>query len=225
MRRRSVIGLFGAAIAIGAGITRLMQTHRVPEHTGVLNLPMRKRADWQAAAVRKVSRVEFGDFDARLNPNGWRVYEEPLTQVLRSIVIHHSALPLTDGPREIQQLHFDGQGLADIAYHFLIDARGILYEGRDITVRGAHVGGHNTGSVGVCLLGNFENADPTQVQRDMLDSLVIALRDAFGITHLAGHRDFQPGATVCPGERFAPILPALAATHGLVFGVGGYRSR
>ncbi len=185
---------------------------------------MRNRRDWQASQVRAVSRVEFGNFDAKLNPSGWRVYDRPLSEVLRSIVVHHSALKQSDGPREIQQLHFDSQGLADIAYHFLIDDAGVIYEGRDIGVRGAHVGGFNTGSVGICLLGNFENADPTLPQLAALDTTIIALRDAFGMTHLAGHRDFQPGVTVCPGGRFGPSLPRLAVKHGLKFGTGGYRA-
>ena len=46
-------------------------------------------------------------------------------------------------------------GWADVGYHYLVDKDGTIYEGRNIAIRGAHTQGHNTGSAGVCLLGDF----------------------------------------------------------------------
>lgn len=48
------------------------------------------------------------------------------------------------------------------------------------------------------------------------------LRDVYRLTHIAGHRDFQPGVTVCPGLHLEALLPELAVELGLEFGVGGY---
>ncbi|MEL6132761.1 MAG: N-acetylmuramoyl-L-alanine amidase [Bacteroidota bacterium] len=56
-----------------------------------------------------------------------------------------------------------GRGWDDIGYNWLIDPNGVIYEGRGggNNVVGAHFCGSNTGTMGVCLLGTFENTAPT----------------------------------------------------------------
>jgi hypothetical protein len=98
----------------------------------------------------------------------------------------------------------------------------LIYAGRDLSVRGAHTGGANTGTVGVALLGNFERGSPAKAQLDTLRALGAYLAGTYTLTHLAGHRDFQPGVTVCPGRELEPLLPGLAEELGLEFGTGGY---
>jgi hypothetical protein len=176
------------------------------------------RAAWGAQERVVMSRIETGDYHPALNRSGWRVYDQPLNAVLRLLVVHHSALPASDGPREIQRLHQQQRGFADVGYHFLIDAIGTIYEGRPVNVRGAHVAGHNSGAVGVCLLGNFERIEPTPAQLASLSSLAVALRNTFGITHLAGHRDLPSQNTLCPGANLWPRLPALATELRLMYG-------
>ena len=105
----------------------------------------------------------------------------------------------------------------------VVAADGMIYEGRPINVRGAHTGGFNTGSVGVCLTGNFEQHTPAPIQLERVLELGGLLRDGYSITHLAGHRDFQPDDTVCPGRYLEPQLPGMAAQLGLNFGTQGYR--
>jgi hypothetical protein len=178
------------------------------------------RAEW-GAADPVLDSVE-GVYDPVNNPGGWMVYEEPLERVLTTIIVHHSALPVSDGPREIQQMHLEFKGYADIAYQFLIDDTGRIYEGRSITVRGAHTGGHNTGTVGIVLLGNFMDSEPTEAQLSSLHALSACLIDAYGISHIAGHRDFQPGVTDCPGDRLEALLPGFATDLGIEFGTQGY---
>jgi hypothetical protein len=180
------------------------------------------RAEWGAAEPDHTVSGERGIYHPITNREGWLVYQEPLEQVLTTIVVHHSALPLSDGPREIQRLHMMNRGFADIGYHFVIDGDGGLYEGRPLNVRGAHTSGRNTGTVGIALMGNFENGPPPPAQLVALQTLAGCLVAAYEITHLAGHRDFQPGVTVCPGQFLEPILPGLAAGLGLVFGTAGY---
>lgn len=181
------------------------------------------RAGWEAVEPDLNAPNEHGLYDPVTNPGGWEVYAKPLSQVLNTIVIHHSALPLSDGPREIQDLHMRAKGYADIGYHFVADAAGQVYEGRAITTRGAHTGGHNTGTVGVVLTGNFEDIHPTEAQVAVVKLLIRYLIHTYaGISHLAGHHDFQPEETVCPGKNLEPLLPGWATELGLKFGTGGY---
>lgn len=119
----------------------------------------------------------------------------------------------------------DRRGFADVAYHFLIDSDGIIYEGREIDIRGAHVQGFNTGSVGIVLLGNFNEALPSQPQIDSLEKLVDYLRYTYEIRYLAGHKDYpnqSPDGTECPGADLYPLLPDLARSLGMKHGIEGY---
>jgi hypothetical protein len=184
------------------------------------------RAEWGAAepVLDAGGFEERAPFDPVTNQKGWLVYDEPLHEVLNTIVVHHSALPLSDGPREIQRLHVEKRGFADIGYHFLIDDAGRLYEGRSVTVRGAHTGGFNTGTLGVVLLGNFEFTAPTEAQIATLKAIIAHLADRYAMTHVAGHRDFQPEQTKCPGRNLAAQLPDIAAELGLQYGTGRFNA-
>src|SRR5512133_1892868 len=176
------------------------------------------RADWGAKDpdVAPGRSGEYGPYDPVSNPNGWRVYDQPLAEVLTTIIVHHSALPLTDGPLEIQRLHTEEKGFADIGYQFLIGPNGELYEGRALNVRGAHTFGANYGSVGICLIGNFEEIQPGENQLLVLRALIADLVAQYGgIDHLAGHKDFNPGITLCPGQNLYPLLPGIAQERGL----------
>lgn len=206
-----------ATETIPAGLTQTAPTEQTMDVYGVLVLT---RAGWGADSARPDN--ELGFFEAETNPNGYLVYTDPLSRWLNTIVVHHSALEWADGPRAIQRLHILENQFADIGYHFLIDAGGQVYEGRPLNIRGAHTGGHNTGTVGVCLLGNFEVTQPTQLQLNSLVSLASALKEPYSISHLTGHQGFQPNATLCPGENLWPLLPDLALQAGLAFGEEGY---
>ena len=193
-------------------------------HTQPLPLTVVQRAEWGALPPNLQACEEQGHFDPRHNPGGWLEYPQPLSEVLRTIVVHHSALTPEIDVAAIQRLHQTERGFADIAYHFVVAADGQVYEGRSLQVRGAHVQAANSGSVGVVLLGNFQQQWPTPAQLLALHSLVAdLLRRAGGITHLAGHRQFNE-ETVCPGQHLMALLPELAHAHGLRFGTGGYCS-
>lgn len=222
LSRRRLVQL-GLA-AGGASLLALLAWPRRQRDCSTESLALIRRAAWHAVAPQLTTGAqgERSLFDPDSNPDGWLVYPQPLAALLTTIIVHHSALPLRDGPYEIQQLHLKYQGFADIGYHFLIDAGGCLYEGRSLLVRGAHTGGFNTGTVGIVLMGNFETRRPPAAQLTTLKRLIICLKARYALTHLAGHRDFQPGETVCPGHHLAAILPDLATETGLTFGTAGY---
>ena len=182
------------------------------------------RKEWGARPLNLLALEEHGLFDAESNPEGALYYTGDLRRVLNTIVVHHSAIS-DAGPAEIQDLHMDRRGFADVAYHFLIDSDGVIYEGREIDIRGAHVQGFNTGSVGVVLLGNFNDEEPTEAQLDSLRALVDYLRYTYEIRYLAGHKDYpdqSPDGTECPGANLYPLLPKMARSLGMKYGIDGY---
>lgn len=138
------------------------------------------------------------------------------------IVLHHSAGPNTSSNwaatvLAIWNLHINTNGWCDIGYNWLIDPDGIVYQGRGggNNVRGAHVCGKNSGTMGVCLLGNFETEAPTEAAMTSLQKLLTWKSCDSGldptasgplntsgtvIPVISGHQDVCN--TLCPGLNF-----------------------
>lgn len=147
------------------------------------------RAEWGAAPIR-------GDYDPML----------PITRVC----VHHSAVDdegritsPAEVKAELRQLQANHQQKwADLGYHFVIDPTGGIWEGRNLRWQGAHEGaGLNQGSIGVCLLGNFEDSPPTAAQLGALKTLLDAMRTRWSLTaaDIKTHREVRPEPTACPG--------------------------
>lgn len=119
-----------------------------------------------------------------------------------AIFVHCSATkPSMDiGVREIRQWHKE-KGWLDIGYHFVIRRDGTVEAGREQSAVGSHVQGHNSDSVGVCLVGgidgkgNFE-ANFTSEQMTALRSLLVSLQVEYPKAILRAHHDVAPKA--CP---------------------------
>jgi hypothetical protein len=193
-----------------------------PRPTETPSVAILPRAAWGARPPDHSAANEQG-FASGDNPYGWYVYQGDLTAIYRTVAIHHS-YPIrrdTGTMRDIQNLHMDQQKWADIAYHFGIDGRGVVYAGRDLNVRGASVAGYNTGTVGVVVIGDFQEETPAPAQLDSLQKLVRWLAQTLHLTHLAGHYEFNP-ETVCPGAAMQPNLDRLAQQANLKRGTGGY---
>lgn len=135
------------------------------------------------------------------------------------ITVHHTAEPFSSTSlssniaevRDIQKEHMNGQGWADLGYHFLIGRDGRVFQGRPLYAQGAHSDGdNNIGNVGICLLGNFVSQAsrgpgytkvqaPTVKQMEGLERLVAEVRSEYGIpaSQVWGHQHWK--ATECPG--------------------------
>jgi len=183
---------------------------------------MQPRSVWGALPPDLEARNETGLYDADDNPEGWFTYTDPLPDAYQTVVVHHSVIDAGEDIatlQDIQDTHRTDRGWADVAYHYFVGQSGIVYEGRDVTVRGAHVGGFNTGSVGVCLLGDFTQITPPPAQIVAARDLIRWLTDKLALTHLAGHNDFN-AETQCPGTNLIPLLATLAGD--LTMGTDGY---
>jgi hypothetical protein len=221
----SYVLIFIIAFGLGWLLYRFIQVETIPLKSTPPKKPdIVSRTEWGARSLDLQAPDEFGLFDVESNLEGVLYYPEDLNAVLNTIVVHHTAIS-NASVTEIQELHMDGRGFADIAYHFLIDSEGNIYEGREINIRGAHVQGFNTGSVGVVLLGNFNDEEPTKAQLNSLRNLVDYLRYTYEIRYLAGHKDYpdqSPDGTECPGDNLYPLLPDLARSLGMQYNIQGY---
>jgi hypothetical protein len=143
-------------------------------------------------------------------------------------IVHHSAGSNGYSSAEvpgiiaaIQRYHMDTNGWSDIAYNFVVDRFGRLWEGRQGGITRAVVGGHshgsNTGSTGICLLGTYDAVTPPQPVVDAIAGWAAWKLGIHGVdvsssvvfngttrNRILGHRDVR--ATACPGGRLYPKL-------------------
>lgn len=103
----------------------------------------------------------------------------------------------------IQDFHQNGRKWIDIAYHFLIDPAGNVFEGRPIKALGAHVLSRNTGNVGISIMGNYHPPVDnvfTDATRDSFVTVGRYLKDTYevNVSSFYAHRDI--GNTDCPGD-------------------------
>ncbi len=114
------------------------------------------------------------------------------------IILHHAAAK-TCTAQQIHSWHL-ANGWAGIGYHFFVRKNGTVYRGRPEDVLGAHAGGNNYDSIGVCFEGNFMSEQMPAVQRQAGAELVAYLKQKYGISKVQKHSDVN--ATGCPGTHF-----------------------
>jgi N-acetyl-anhydromuramyl-L-alanine amidase AmpD len=134
-----------------------------------------------------------------------------------AIVIHHSGTKNGDAAI-FDKWHREGNHWQGVGYDFVIGNGSNSGNGQvEVTFRwqkqvtGAHVGGTpgnwaNRDGIGICLVGDFDQTQPTNAQMQSLVRLVRFLQGRYGVpkSRIYGHRD-TPGAgtvTDCPGRNF-----------------------
>ena len=128
------------------------------------------------------------------------------------LVVHCSATPATRdiGVAEIRAAHKAKRPpWKDVGYHYVIRRNGTVEKGRADNVMGAHVVGHNNGSLGICLIGgvkpdNTAETNFTAAQYAALKELLTTLKGRYPNARVCGHRDLSPDrngdGVVGPGE-------------------------
>lgn len=169
-------------------------------------------------AIEKVVSKDKGDY---------LIWPYQYPNKIRKVIIHHTAGTANlDDPaaamRGMYYYHTVSRGWGDIGYNFVIDTKGNIYEGRaggDMVV-GAHASLANTGSVGISVMGNYQDMQVPAAVEQSLAKLVTYLTAKYNINpvgvesfrgmdlpNIIGHRDV--GSTACPGENLYELLPEI----------------
>lgn len=160
---------------------------------------------------------------------------------VKFLIVHHSASHNGRSGAETPAIlrswfdyHTGPKGWPDIAYNFVIDADGGVWEARkgsrDGPVAGDATGGNQGFTQLVCLIGDFNTAQPTSAAKTSLVTLLAWLADRYGLSTapgaevtftsqgsnkwpagtavttptICGHRDMSN--TTCPGDNLYPYV-------------------
>ena len=177
---------------------------------------------------------------------GWTCGGSPDTSDnLRAAVVHHTASTTSYAPADVPSIirafwrhHTQTNGWCDIAYNFLVDRFGTVWEGRaggvDRPVIGGHAKGFNTWTTGVALIGEFGSAPAYSsmigaTQRLLAWKLSLHGVDPLGWTELENRATSGPmryragalihvptvlghrdlGLTSCPGSNVYNVLGSI----------------
>jgi hypothetical protein len=220
------VNFVSAASSSGASIAAAPPLAQPVLDAGPGQPPIIARNAWAGARARPVHHANYGTVKLAfvhhtVTPNGYRRWQVP--EILRSIYDYHVYV----------------RGFWDIAYNFVIDAYGRIWEARaggiDMAVVGAHAGAYNTESTGVAMVGDFMDVIPRPAAIRALQHLLAWKLSLHGIPAHgrvtvvvdpadAFYTPFRPGALVslprvaghrdgdltdCPGNVFYHHLPAI----------------
>lgn len=174
----------------------LVPTPPIPDSSGSWYQP---RAKWTQQSI-VVSRTK------------------PMGGTPNVITVHHSGdkddihTESAEWLRQVDLNHIKGTGHAEpwacIGYHFIIDVSGKVYEGRPLKYQGAHAGNDqvNKLNIGICLIGDFDQARVPAAQRTALLSTLdrLCLQYDINRTSVYGHKHFK--STECPGRYLSQII-------------------
>ena len=122
------------------------------------------------------------------------------------IILHHSLTRDSDTVSwgAIRNFHIVDNKYSDIGYHFGIEnLRGQteILMGRMPNQAGAHCKGNNSGTLGICFVGNFDIEPPPIENWNAGIKLVEFLMVEYGIKKIVGHTEYNSHKT-CPGKYF-----------------------
>ncbi len=177
----------------------------------------------------------------------WRNGRPAYNHRMQQVHVHHTANAndyssdqVPSLIRGIYRYHTHYLGWSDIAYNFLVDRFGGVWEGRaggpELLVRGAHTRGFNSSSTGIAVIGNFDQGRPSSsVLRSVAQIAAWKVHESGGwprgrvrvrsegsdlydvddlvlLRVIDGHRDTNE--TACPGRYLYEALPLVRRRAG-----------
>lgn len=99
---------------------------------------------------------------------------------------------------------WDKAKFGQVSYHHVIELDGKVTQTLKDDQKGAHVGGHNTGNIGICYIGGMDAQNKvakdtrTPAQKHALAELVRTYQGRYPGLHVLGHRDWPDVVKACP---------------------------
>ena len=165
----------------------------------------------------------------KIIPRSAWTYEEAATEqlipigVVTRITIHglDEAEVSTPGAGEFEEIlravrkeQMETRKAGDIFYHYIVDVRGRIWEGRNLRYGGfgAGIGATEVGNISILVWGKFDEEEPTPEQVESLTRLTKVLATKYRIPgkYVFGHselaRSYGLEVRPCPGKNLIPFL-------------------
>jgi N-acetyl-anhydromuramyl-L-alanine amidase AmpD len=119
------------------------------------------------------------------------------------LTIHCAATPEGRVVKAAEVEAWDRARFNQPSYHWIVELDGTAHRSLQDGVRGAHVGKHNSGNIGVCYVGGCDihmrpKDTRTQAQIAALKKLVRDYRAKYPGIIILGHRDWPGVSKACP---------------------------
>jgi len=157
--------------------------------------------------VNIITRSEWGAAPPKTVP-------KKIATPSKELWLHHTASPSggAERVRQIQAFHQGPmRGWNDIAYSFLVNHDGTIFEGRGAGIAGGHTAGHNSISHAICVLGHYDLTFPSPASVTAVVELARHGHDQgwWPDQFTGGHRDASGANTSCPGKHLHAKLPEI----------------
>ena len=137
----------------------------------------------------------------------------PALGPIKFLTIHCAATPEGRNVKAATINEWDRAKFGQISYHFVIELDGTVVRTLPDTAKGAHVGGANSGNVGVCYVGGCDKAmnakdTRTPAQKTALRTLVRTYQDRHPGIAVRGHNEWPGVKKACPSFDVSDWLKA-----------------
>lgn len=139
-------------------------------------------------------------------------YQDP--KKIKFLTIHCAATPEGRDVKASTIGEWDVAKFGQVSYHFVVELDGTYVRTLRDDQKGAHVGGANTGNIGVCYVGGMDKTmarakdTRTPAQAKAMLTIVQAYLGKFPGLVVRGHRDWPKVKKDCPSFDVASWLKA-----------------
>lgn len=134
---------------------------------------------------------------------------------IKFLTIHCAATPEGRDVQAATVAEWDKAKFGQESYHWIITLDGTAHKRLSDTTKGAHVGGANTGNIGVCYIGGMDakmkapKDTRTVAQKAMLARIVNDYRTKYPNIIVRGHNEWPGVAKACPSFDVSEWLRAI----------------
>lgn len=122
---------------------------------------------------------------------------------IKYLTIHCAATPEGRDVKAATVEQWDIAKFGQKSYHWIVELNGNMHLSLADDRKGAHVGGNNSGNIGICYVGGCDKAmnakdTRTDAQKKSLLTLVRTYIDRYPGIIIRGHRDWPGVSKACP---------------------------
>ncbi len=127
-----------------------------------------------------------------------------LLGTIKYCTIHCAATPEGRDVKAAIISKWDIARFGQVSYHYVIELDGNVVQTLPLVSKGAHVGGNNTGNVGVCYVGGMDKDNKvakdtrTPAQAASMEKLIRDLKAKYPSIIIRGHNEWEGVKKACP---------------------------